>query len=234
MITAIRKAPATAAGADPSPRIKALRSVGVCSNVQMSKLEEDDIIIIRDIALLIVRIESIGRPTGTRLVMRQLESDVIRSLKYDPASWITQLQIDPALTGAGSHWAVQPGDIVRYPQSPGLWPAAAIRHDHGWRRTSAPWMPLSDLEVTLHLIEGRAHAVRNALHITGAPARSVYPVGTLVACRDARAREPSVWIRTGEDYWVSNSRGATASDLMINYELERGVYHVPYIPEEDR
>jgi len=43
-----------------------------------------------------------------------------------------------------------------------------------------------------------------------------------------------VWLRTGEDFWVSNTRGVTASDLMINYELDRRTYHVVRIPEEDR
>lgn len=227
--TAIRKAPVTEAGALPSPKIEALHSVGESSNVRMSVLVLGDVVLLRGIALTIVRMDYNGRRAGARLILRELESDTVRSLQYDPDSWITRFRLSSSSTDR----PIRIGDIVLYP---GLTPGrsvAAIRQGRGWFRTCAPWMPQTDMEVALHLAEGRAEIVRSVGHTIGRRRRPLYPSGTLVACRDSRMREPTVWLRTDEDYWTSNSRGATASDDMINFELERRTYHVPYIPGEN-
>jgi hypothetical protein len=220
----IRKAPACVAGVSPSERAKDLRRIGGSVNVRMDSLVEGHVLFRPEGAFVVVRPQHESRRNGLRVTIRDLETPTIRSIPYVPDGWVSRLEL-PSATTLGIH----PGDVVLYPHEAPERSVAAIRHNSGWARTAAPWAPFSDGEVVLHLAENKAQIIRNALR-PGVERRKRLPVGTVVACRNVKAPEPTVWIRTAPDYWVSSNRGAMASDLMINYELDRTTYHVVWIP----
>jgi hypothetical protein len=220
----IRKAPAHAAGVSPSDRAKDLRRVGGSVNVRMDSLTEGHVLLRPEGAFVVVRPQHESRRNGLRVTIRDLENSTIRSIPYVPDGWVSRLEL-PSVTTLGIHV----GDIVLYPHEAPERSVAAIRHNPGWARTAAPWAPFSDAEVVLHIREDKAQIIRNALR-PGMQRRKRLPVGSVVACRSVKAPEPTVWIRTDSDYWVSSNRGVTASDLMINYELDRRTYHVVWVP----
>lgn len=226
MTTAIRKTPALLAGVCPVERAKDLRTVGISVSTRMDSISEGDTLFRPDGAFVVVRTQHDLRRTGSRVTLRDLEGTTLRTIAYDPSCWVSRLELLP-VTAVSIH----PGDIVLYgangaPEQS----VAAIRHNHGWARTAAPWALYSDGEVSLHIREGKARVIRDTL-LGGAEPRRRMPLGSVVACQDVKALEPTVWVRTGPDYWVSSSRGVSASDTMIHYELERGTYHVVWIPE---
>lgn len=223
MTIPIRKAPAHVAGVSPSERAKDLRRVGGTVNVRMDSLVAGNVLLRPEGAFVVVRPQHESRRNGLRVTIRDLENSTIRSIPYVHDGWVSRLELPSALT-----LGIHPGDIVLYPHEAPERSVAAIRHSSGWARTAAPWAPFSDAEVLLHMSEHKAQVVRNALR-PGVERRKRLPVGTVVACRNVKAPEPTVWIRTSPDYWVSNNRGVTASDLMINYELDRRTYHVVWI-----
>lgn len=232
MISTIRRTPVSAAGVSPSQRVKLLRSIGVCAQVKMSDLTEGNVILLPNGAFVVQRTHYDLRRRGARLTLRDLDGASVRSIPFSADAWVTQLQIPAQVAEDEGLWIIQNGDIVIYPGEQSHNSVAAIRHHDGWQRTAAPWAPLSDAEILLRVQDGTARVIRSALR-KGVPPLLHYPVGSVVASRDTKVLEPTVWIRTGDDFWTSNSRGATASDLMINYELDRRTYHVVWVPEED-
>lgn len=199
----------------------------------MRDLSEGGVIFLNSRAYVVLSTQYDLRRSGARLMLRDLEGATLRSIPYTASGWVPRLQLPPYIAEGEGLWTIQHGDIVMYPSNTPEYAVVAIRHHYGWLRTSAPWAPFSDAEILLHLQEGRVQVIRSSLR-RGVQPLPQYPTGSVVACRDARAPEPTVWLRTGEDFWVSNTRGVTASDLMINYELDRRTYHVVRIPEEDR
>lgn len=224
MTIPIRKAPAYAAGVSPSERAKDLRRVGGSVNVRMDSLTEGNVLLRPEGAFVVVRPQHELRRNGLRVTIRDLENSTLRSIPYVPESWVSRLELPSAIT-----LGIHSGDVVLYPHEAPERSVAAIRHNSGWARTAAPWAPFSDAEVLLHMAEDKARIIRNALR-PGMERRKRLPVGSVVACHNMKAPEPTVWIRTDSDYWVSSNRGATASDLMINYELDRRTYCVVWVP----
>lgn len=225
------EAPAKKAGVSPSQqRYQALRSIGSCVTVRMDDISEGQVVLLRNKAHVVLRKNEI-RGNGRRTFLRTMEGASVHSVPFMPESWITRLQLPLEVTDGEGRWTIQQGDIVLYPGDTPEHAVAAIRHHFGWLRTAAPWAPFSDAEVILHVYEGRARVVRNATHQGAQPLRK-YPSGSVVACR--QIDEPTVWVRLDNDLWVSNTPGVTASDLMINYELDRRTYHVVWVPENDR
>lgn len=224
----MRKTPAKSAGVSPFQRAKDLLKIGGSVGVKMSALYEGDVILRPEGAFVVVRTHHDIGDNGRRMMIRDLEGTTVRSIPFASESWVNRLTIPSALT-----LGINPGDVVLYPNGAPQRSVAAIRHNVGWARTAAPWTPLSDGEILLHIREGKARVVRDALR-TGVESRQRMPMGTVVACRNLEAIEPTVWIRTGMDYWVGSNRGLTASDAMISYELGRHVYQTVWIPEMTR
>jgi hypothetical protein len=232
MITAIPKARSRPGRTPGAQRVKTLRDLGTCTNVKMESLVKGNLLLLSGFVYVVLSPEE-DRNGKDSLVLRELEHDTLRSLRYDPAAWVTQLQVSPQVVEHEGQWVIQNGDIVLYPGATPGQGVAVVRHPRGWIRTAAPWMPSSDAEVVLHVTEGRAKVVRSALRRPWIPPSPPYGTGCVVACRDIKLPEPTVWIRSGDDYWISSTR-ATASDSMINYEIQRGTYHVAWTPEEIR
>jgi hypothetical protein len=232
VITAIGKTPATAAGVLPHQRARALRALGTVVSAKMSTLVEGNILLMPRRAYVVLHTEYDLRRKGARLVLRDVEGAAIRTLPYEPDGWVTKLDLPAEITEGDGLWVIRPGDIVLYPGDGPEHAMAAIRHHHGWMRTVAPWSPLSDAEVVIHLQEGRLEVLRSSLRRRATSPRSIYPLGSVVASRNLQTPEPTVWLKTGDDYWVSSVRGVTASDVMINYELMRNTYHVVWAPKE--
>jgi hypothetical protein len=199
----------------------------------MQDLAEGDVLILPSGAYVVTSTQYSVRRNGHRITLRALESSSLHSIPYLATARVTRLSIPPQVAEGEGLWTIQAGDIVLYPGTSPERSVAAIRHHYGWLRTSAPWSPISDAEILLHVQEGRAHVIRSSLR-GGTQPLLHYPLGSVVACRSTKAPEPTVWVRTGDDYWVSNTRGVTASDLMINYELDRTTYHVVWVPKEER
>jgi hypothetical protein len=194
----------------------------------MDALAEGSVLLMSDGAFVFQRIEYNPGRAGNRMILRDVDGSVTRSIRYLPNGWVTRLELPVEVAEGEGFWMIQPGDIIWYPAHS----VVAIRHVSGWMRTAAPWTPCSDAEVILHLGEGRIEVLRSSLRQTGTKPRKTYPVGSVVACRVLKAPEPTVWVKTDESCWVSNVRGTTASDLMINYELSRRTYHVVRVPQE--
>lgn len=229
MIAAIRKTPVEGTGVAPSPRVKMLRSIGTCTGVPMQDLAEGDVLILSTGAYVVMNTQYSVRRNGRRITLRELESSRLHSIPYLPDARVSRLKLPAQVAEGEGLWTIQAGDIVLYPHSSPECSVAAVRHHYGWLRTSAPWSPFSDAEILLHVQEGQARVIRSSLR-GGAQPLPHYPIGSVAACRSAKTPEPTVWVRTGDDYWVSNTRGVTASDLMINYELDRRTYHVVWVP----
>lgn len=223
MNAVIGKPSVTTSGILPSQRAKVLRSIGATVNVKMDALVEGSVLMLPAGACVLLRAQYDARRNGRRILLRKLESSSVHSIPYDPGAWVTTLELP-------SEVKMELGDIILYPGNASGGAVAAIRHHFGWMRTGAPWTPFCDVEVCLHVQERRAQFIRSALH-GGVRRSKKLPLGSVVACRNLNAAEPTVWIRTDEDYWVSSTRGVTASDLMINYELDRRTYHVVWAPE---
>lgn len=231
MNSTMRETSATAAGVSPSQRVKVLRSIGTCTAVKMKDLAEGQVVVMPNRACVVLSTSYELRHNATRLMLRDLDGSSVRSIPYIADGWVTQLRLPARVTEGEGLWTIHPGDIVLYSGQTPAHAVAAIRHHGGWMRTSAPWAPLSDAEILLHIQDGRARVIRSSLR-RGTQPLLHYPVGSVVACRDTKTVEPTVWIRTGDDYWASNARGTAASDLMINYELDRRTYHVVWVPED--
>lgn len=226
MIPLSAKTPAGLAGVSPSQRVKDLRRIGGTFTVRMDSLTEGDILLRPERALVVVHTRHDARALGQRVLLRELEGTTLRSIPFVPQSWVTRLEI-PFATTAG----LTPGTIVLYPAQQPEHSVVTIRHRAGWARTAAPWPLFSDGEIALHLREDRARIIRSTL-LRGVRRRRRMPLGTVVACRNLSNPEPTVWIRTGPDYWTGSTRGVTASDAMMNYELDRRIYHTVWIPED--
>lgn len=226
----IGKTSAVLAEVIPSARDE-LKGIGVFANARMGKLTEGVVVLVGGAPYVVLRTEHDTRRRGSRsrMIVRVMDGASVRSVPYDTAAWMTRLTLSADMADL-----IRLGDIVRYPGALPEHGMVAIRQQHGWMRTAAPWAPYADAEVLLHLREGRATVLRSALCSAAIPPRGHYPTGSVVACRDLKTTDPTVWIRTGEDYWVSHIRGVTASDVMINYEVDRRTYHVVWVPEEDR
>lgn len=190
----------------------------------MDSITEGSVLMLPTGAYVVLRMQHDVRRNGCRVLLRDLEGASLRSIPYTPDAWIVVLQLPDQVE-------MQLGDIVLYPGSAPERSLAAIRHHSGWMRTAAPWPPFSDVEVCLHISEARARFVRSSVSPQGARRRRKIPLGTVVASRDVHVTEPTVWVRTGEDFWVGSNRGVTASDLMINYELDRRTYQTVWVPE---
>lgn len=218
-----KKAPVLATGASPFSLLDLL-SVGVRSPIRMGTLTEGDVVLHPDAPYVVVRTVGNRQRTSRYLLVRDVGSSTLRNVLNVPNSWVLKLELPEATM---SHLNL--GDVVLYPGGPVEPLGAAIRSHNGWSRTLAPWTPACDVEILLHLQQQRAQIVRNFM-TPGSERPYRMPVGTVVATRDLTVREPTVWVRTAPNYWIGSVRGLTASDLMINHELNRRIYETVWVP----
>lgn len=207
-----------------------LRKLGRFVRVRQAVLVEGDIVFHENSAFCIVHKDTMIR-RGSLMTLRELGSNIVRRVRFDPRGFISLLRLPDVIEGQFGEWKIHPGDVVAYSAVRPEETVLAIRHRFGWYRTAAPWLPLTDAEVLLDLRERRAFMTRSSARPGGLDPRRVFLPGSAVATRDTTVAEPSVWVRTGEDYWVSNSRGAAISDQMVRYELRRGTYQFLNLPE---
>jgi hypothetical protein len=204
-----------------------LLNLGTPVSVHMADLTEGDLVLHVDGPYVVVRTAGSRLRSNRHLLVRDVDGSTLRNVLKVPDAWVRRLELPEATMSQ-----FKPGDVVRYLGSTvAETTAAAIRHHAGWSRTVGPWLPMCDLEILVHLSQGRALVVRSTLR-PGEDRRRRMPVGTVVATADRKLRDPTVWIRTGRDHWAGSARGLTASDVMINYELDRGTYETVWIPEK--
>lgn len=190
----------------------------------METLVEGSVLMLPTGAYVLLRARYDVRRSSPRMLLRELETAFIRTMPYSAQSWVSTLRLSDQTD-------LRAGDIALYPGQVPEDAVVVIRGLSGWMRTAAPWTLSCDAEMCLHLLEGRARII-NRVPCAAGGRRGDLPLGSVVACRDTA--DSTVWIRTREDYWVSSTRGVTASDLMINYELDRRIYQTVWVPEEDR
>lgn len=228
----IRRAPGSKLGARPirkgmamhSLPLETLRQLGRYVTVRQEVLTEGDIILQDRTALCIVRKDLVAR-RGALIILREVGTNMIRTIRFDPLAKITMLRVQDVSEVSGEGWMIRRGDVVGYPaENSSVKPVAAIRHETGWYRTAPSWLPLSDAEMVLDVRQGRARILRSEGHREAQQPGAVFEIGSVVCTRDVSQRDSSVYVRTAEDHWASNNRGAVISDQMVRFELRRGVY----------
>lgn len=240
MSAVITRASASRAGARPvkgpstaeRTRLKVLaafKKIGIFSQTRMASVDEGDVISTQTGTFAIVRKESSCR--GSMMSVRNLLTRDIKTMKFDPLARLLRLHVEPVQQDKGRRWTITPGDVVLLLADSPEAATALVRHSRAWMPTRAPWLPLSDAEVLLELREGRAAILRNSWRPGSVTMPERLHPGMVVATRNRKEREPSVYIHTAPDVWVSNSRGAELSNKMIRFELGRGTYEVLKLPE---
>lgn len=195
----------------------------------MKSLEEGDIITTPEGTYCIVRKESSCR--GSMMSVRDVVSRNVHRMRFDPLLWSMRVRIDPVQKDQGRNWTITQGDVVMLMADRPQNATILVRHARAWMPTKAPWLPLGDAEVLLELKEGRGRILRNSWRtpMTGIPDR--LDLGMVVATRNRKDREPSVYLHAAPNVWVSNSRGASLSTAMVRFELRRRTYEVLQSPE---
>jgi hypothetical protein len=227
-VTSLNRASLSGSGARPS--LIVLGQLGTYTPVRPGALAEGDVILYSNSAFYVVR--RMGQVHGTGYItLRELVTNAISTVRIEPKVRVTRLDVSRLVTanfeGRWEGWKVSTGDVVFYPDLH----VVAIRHSRGWFRTAAPWTPFADAEVIHDVLLKRALMVRSNIRNSGVDPGAEFVIGSVVASRDIRLSEPSVWFRQAEDYWVGNSRQAPLSDQMIRYELSRQTYQVLRLPE---
>lgn len=207
-----------------------LRKLGSSTIRRQEALHEGDIVLRDGFGFCVLKKDPIVK-RGSKIVLRELGTNFVQSAQYQPKARISVLVLPDGVPTPQGLWKVLPGDVVIYPGDPSKALVAAIRHRHGWHRTAAPWQPMTDAEILLDLQASRAILVRSHLAQGGKDPRAPFSPGAVAASRNLNLPEPSVWVRTAEDFWASNSRGAAVSDQMVRYELDRGTYQILQLPE---
>jgi hypothetical protein len=206
----------------------AFRKIGSYIRVRMEAVQEGDVISTPEGTFCIVRKESSCR--GSMMSVRNVVSRNVHRMRFEPMSWALRVTLESVLD-QGRRWTISTGDVVMLMADRPRNATVLIRHARVWMPSAAPWLPMGDAEVLLELKEGRAKVLRNSWHAPEPKVPESLPLGTVVAGRDRKDREPSVYLHSGPDLWVSNSRGATLSTAMIRYGLARRTYEVLKPPE---
>jgi hypothetical protein len=194
----------------------------------MESVQEGDIISTPEGTFCIVRKEHSFR--GSMMSVRDVVSRNVHRMRFEPKGWALRVKIED-VKDQGRNWTISPGDVVMLMADRPKNAIILIRHTRVWMPSKAPWLPMGDAEVLLELREGRARVLRNSWHPPEPKVPESLPLGTVVATKDRKDREPSVYLHSGPDLWVSNSRGANLSTAMIRYGLARRTYEVLKSPE---
>lgn len=209
--------------------LNSFRKIGSYIRVRMEVLQEGDIISVPEGTFCIVRKESSCR--GSLMSVRDVVSRNVRRMTFDPLAWSLRVRLDPVQKDHGRNWTITTGDVVMLTADLPQNATILVRHARAWMPTSAPWLPMGDAEILLELKEGRAKILRNSWRSAGVGNPDRLLLGTVVATRSRKEREPSVYLHVSPNRWVSNSRGAELSTEMIRYELRRRTYEVLKSPE---
>lgn len=204
------------------------RKIGSYIRVQMESVQEGDVISTPEGTFCIVRKEHSFR--GSMMSVRNVVTRNVSRMRFEPKGWALRVKVE-SVKDQGRNWTISTGDVVMLMADRPKNAVILIRHARAWMPTKAPWLPMGDAEVLLELKEGRARVLRNSWHAPEPRTPESLPLGTVVASRDRKEREPSVYLHTGPDLWVSNSRGASMSTAMIRYGLARRTYEVLKPPE---
>lgn len=212
------------------PSLRTLERIGTYTSVGPHSLHEGDVILYGGSVWCIVKKAS-QFYKGNYITLRELVSNTIRTVRIEPHMRVSRFEISSTVSGQfegrWASWKLAVGDIVFYPDRNVL----AIRHSNGWYRTAAPWSQFADAEIVHDVFEGPALMVRSCVRPCPVFPETDFQIGSAVATRDLSSREPSVWFRQAEDYWVGNSRQAPLSDQMIRYELSRRTFQSLRLPE---
>ncbi len=204
------------------------RKIGSYIRVRMESVQEGDVISTPEGTFCIVRKEHSFR--GSMMSVRNVVSRNVHRMRFEPKGWALQVKIED-VQDQGRRWTISAGDVVMLLADRPKNSVVLIRHARAWMPTKAPWLPMGDAEVLLELKEGRAKILRNSWRSAEPKTPEALPLGTVVAARNRKDREPSVYLHTGPDLWVSNSRGAAMSTAMVRYGLARKTYEVLKPPE---
>lgn len=211
--------------------VNAFRKVGIYVRSRMDGVQEGDLIVVPDGTFCIIRKDSSCK--GSLMFVRDVLSRNVRSMRFEPMAWSQRLRVEQA-TDRGRNWTISSGDVVAIKADRPWEDTVLIRHTRMWMPTAAPWIPFGDAEVLLALKEGRAHVLRNSWRPGVVGLRDHLPPGTVVATRNRKEHEPSVYLHVAPNRWVSNSRGAHLSTDMIRLGLSRRTYEVLKPPETGR
>lgn len=240
MSTAVQRASVAKTGARPvkgpsrterarQKSLSAFRKVGDYIRVRMETLEEGDVIATAEGTFCIVHKEPSHR--GSMMSVRNVVSRSVHRMRFNPRSWSLRVRVDPVQQDRGRNWTISIGDVVMLMADLPQNATVLVRHARTWMPAAAPWLPLGDAEVLLALKEGRARILRNSWRAAEAGVPDRLALGAVVATRNSRDREPSVYLHAAPNRWVSNSRGAELSSAMIRHELRRRTYEVLKPPE---
>jgi hypothetical protein len=192
-----------------------------------AKLNTGDVILYGREPHLIVRKDHLG--AGPKLRMQNLSSRKV--LEIFPKSYTRLKRLRaPRKHQDGKVWTMACGDVVLYPATRSAPPEVAIRHIHGWYSSGGSPVVRADVHIFKALTSNTALAVRNSHLLNAVPIRRPHRIGTVAAVRSLKVREPTAWVCVGRNLWRSTS-GVEASDLMIEFELQRGMYALLYEPD---
>jgi hypothetical protein len=195
--------------------------------VGSAKLNEGDVILFGRAPHLIVRKDNLR--SGPKLRVQNLENRKIQEIFPKSYVRIKRLRA-PRRHQDGKIWTMACGDVVLYPGTVRSFPEVAIRHQHGWYSSGGSRIVRSDVHLFKALSSGVAIPIRNSHLLNAVPIRHPHMIGTVAAVRDLEVREPTAWVCVRRDLWRSTN-GVEASDLMIEFELRRGMYALLYEPE---
>lgn len=206
----------------------AFRKIGSYIRVRMEAVQEGDVISVPEGTFCIVRKEYSFK--GSMMSVRNVVTRNVHRMRFEPMNWALKVTLESVLD-QGRRWTITPGDVVMLMADRPKNATVVIRHARAWMPSAAPWLPMGDAEVLLELNEGRAKILRNSWRAADTGQSENFPLGTVVATKDRKDREPSVYLHKSPDLWVSNSRGANLSTAMIRYGLNRRTYEVLKPPE---
>jgi hypothetical protein len=203
---------------------------GEYSPVSSKYLREGDVILLSQGRPFTIVNKTRRHYHGPRLVVEDVQTKRRRVVGLKSTlERVYRLKLPRQKEGPAKDWRIATGDVVVYPRRPARLTIAAIRHAGGWYLTFGSRSPRSDAQIFVDVVCSRARVVRANHCVVDLPPDLTWRVGTVAAVRDLTVRDPTVWVRSGQDLWRS-STGVEASDQMIQFEMRRGTYHVVYAP----
>lgn len=163
------------------------------------------------------------RDGRVHFLVENLENRNRRHFWCERGGSVYRLYLPRQNVGLAQDWKISHGNVVIYPGKKGRPTIAAIRHLYGWYTTTSRRIPLSDAEIVQDVRDGKATVVRSDRLRPRLNEIYLYRLGSVVATRDEREAEPTVWVRVDHNLWRS-STGVEASDAMIRFEMSRETY----------
>lgn len=130
--------------------------------------------------------------------------------------------------GKRVNWIPGPGDVLHFWDEEPERRAVAVRRPNGdWHDSTTPRLVFRDARMR-HLVRyGQATVLRSGGKTAPLKATYLWSPGTVLATVNPAEPHPTAWVRVSADLWRSTA-GVEASDLMIQYEWERGTYVLLY------